>query len=221
MSDRYERLNCHIDALLANRRPPPAAPEDAEEQEVLRLAARLRLLRPTAAQPRPRFLRRLHRRLADTINPRPRLARRPVLLGGASGLLAGALGGLALAVGWRAPGASTPAGALDLTGWAAAGAVSQVPDGGALAFATPALSGYLLRTGTKITALAGLCNHRGCRVDWVADGRQFICACDGATFDQGGQFVEAPYEAAGAPAIPPLTPLAVRVVGDAVYVKQA
>lgn len=218
MSDRYERLNRQIDALLADRRPPPAAPEDAEEQAVQRMAARLRLLRPVAAQPRPRFLRRLQRRLADAINPRPRLGRRPVLLGGAGGLLAGALGGLALAVGRRAP---TPGGALDLTGWAVAGALSKVPDGGALAFATPALSGYLMRTGTKITALSGVCNHRGCRVDWVADGRQFVCACDGATFDQAGQFVEAPYEAAGTPAIPPLTPLAVRIVGDAVYVKRA
>jgi nitrite reductase/ring-hydroxylating ferredoxin subunit len=216
MSDRYDRLNRQIDALLADRAPRPYVAEDAEERATLAMAARLRLLRPGAATPRPRFAARMLRLLANSINPRPALPRRRLLLGSGGGALAGLAAGIALALGLKRrapPSARAP-------GWALVGRLQDVPQSGALAFTTPAFGGYVMRDGDRLTALSAICNHLGCRVQWQPESKQFICPCDGAEFDQAGNYLTTYY---GGPtvALDPLTPLAVRLEGDMVYVKPA
>ena len=228
MSDRYDRLNRHIDDLLADRAPTPFVPEDDEERAALEMAARLRLLRPCAALPRRRFVAALQQRLSRLLDPRPGLARRRVLVGGAGGLAAGLAAGISAAFGLRSAGdratqqlggaAHTP----QLAGWAAVAKQQDVPDGGAVLFSTPAFSGYVLRNGDEITALSAVCSHRGCWVDWQPASKEFVCRCDGAEFDRAGMYVDpAASASAYGPGTPlqPLTRLAVRVEGDVVYVK--
>lgn len=225
MTDRYERLNRHIDALLKDQSPPPFDAEDAEERDVLAMAAQLRLLQPAAPVPRPRFEARMRRLLARVINPRPGLPRRRLLFGGAGTAAAGLLAGLGVAGGLRkvggrvAPPTLGTAAAPTLSGWAAVGRLQDVPQGGALSFTTASFSGYVLRNGDQLSALSAICNHLGCHVQWQPDRKQFVCPCDDAEFDSAGRYLQEAYDSAPPAVLQPLTRLAVRVDGDTLYVK--
>ena len=225
MTDRYERLNQHIDALLKDQSPRPFAAEDADERDVLAMAARLRLLRPVAPVPRPRFQAGMRRLLARAINPRPGLARRKLLFGGAGTAAAGLLAGLGVSLGLRHAGVpmtapiADRAAALALGGWAAVGRLQDLPQGGALAFTTAGLSGYVMRNGDQLSALSAICNHLGCHVQWQPDRKHFVCPCDDAEFDGTGLYLKEDYASAPPVALKPLTRLAVRAEGDTLYVK--
>ncbi|MFI5267463.1 MAG: ubiquinol-cytochrome c reductase iron-sulfur subunit [Chloroflexota bacterium] len=225
MTDRYDRLNRHIDDLLKNRAPRPFLAEDDEERAVLQMAAQLRLLRPDAPAPRQRFRARM-RRLLGAINPHPGLPRRRLLVGGTAAALAGIAAGLGGAVGVRR---LAPAGysasaqrvaASNLAGWAKVGRLQDVPQGGALSFTTAAgLSGYVMRDGDQLSALSAICNHLGCHVQWQPASKQFICPCDEAQFDSTGVYLAEDYAAGPPVALKPLTRLAVRAEGDLLYVQ--
>jgi len=223
--DRYDRLDRHIDRLLANRRPQPYVAEDDEERAVLEMAARLRLLQPGAEAPRRRFAATMYARLRRLINGPKGTSRRRIVVGGLGGLAAGIIAGLGLAHTNRGPLAdlgdrfASPAQALKAAGWAPAGKLQDVPEGGALAFRTSAFSGYIMRKGNQLSALSAICNHMGCHVDWQQESSQFVCPCDGARFDSSGQYQQDAYANAGYGTLQPLTPLAVRKDGDVLYVK--
>lgn len=226
MTDRYDRLNRHIDDLLKDRAPQPFVAEDDEERAALEMATRLRLLRPDAPLPRAHFRARMLRLLTRVINPRPRLARRRLLVGGAAATLAGVAAGFAGALGLRhlepANGATTAqhAAAASSAGWARVGRLQDVPQGGALAFTTAAgLSGYVLRNGDQLSALSAICNHLGCHVQWQPGNKQFICPCDDAQFDSNGRYLAEDYAAGPSVTLKPLTRLAVRAEGDLLYVQ--
>jgi len=224
MTDRYDRLNDYIDALLKDRSPKEVAAEDAEERDVLAMAARLRILQPAAPVPRPRFQARIRRLMARAINPRPALPRRRLLFGGAGAAAAGLLAGLGVSLGLRNAGvrltpATGRAAAPALSGWAAVGRMQDLPQGGALAFTTGGLSGYVMRNGDQLSALSAVCNHLGCHVQWQPGRKQFLCPCDDAEFDSTGLYLQENYAAAPPVALPPLTRLAVRVESDTLYVK--
>jgi cytochrome b6-f complex iron-sulfur subunit len=224
MTDQYERLNESIDALLKDKSPKHFAAEDAEEREVQAMAARLRLLRPAAPIPRPRFQARMRRVLARAINPRPGLPRRRLLFGGAGTAAAGLLAGLGVSFGLRNAGVrlAPPAmgrAAASLSGWAAVGRVQDLPQGGALGFTTAGISGYVMRNGDQLSALSAICNHLGCHVQWQPDRKQFLCPCDDAEFDSTGLYLQENYISAPPVALPPLTRLAVRVESGTLYVK--
>jgi cytochrome b6-f complex iron-sulfur subunit len=225
MTDRYDRLNDYIDALLKDRSPKEVAAEDAEERDVLAMAARLRILQPAAPVPRPRFQARIRRLMARAINPRPALPRRRLLFGGAGTAAAGLLAGLGVSLGLRNAGVRlTPsivgrAAAPALSGWSAVGRMQDLPRGGALAFTAGGLSGYVMRDGDQLSALSAICNHLGCRVQWQPERKQFLCPCDDAEFDSTGLYLQENYAAAPPVALPPLTRLAVRVESDTVFVK--
>ena len=227
MTDRYDRLNRHIDELLKDRAPQPYIAEDDEERAVLEMAARLRLLRPDAPAPRGRFRARMRRLLARAINPRPGLPRRRLLVGSTAAALAGLAAGFGSALGLRhlEPAARMPtaqqAAAPSLAGWAKAGRLQDVPQGGALSFTTDAgLSGYILRNGDQLSALSAICNHLGCHVQWQPANKQFICPCDDAQFDSAGTYLAEDYAAGPPVALKPLTRLAVRAEGDLLYVQR-
>jgi cytochrome b6-f complex iron-sulfur subunit len=224
MTDRSERLNDYIDALLQDKSPDQFAAEDAEERDVLAMAARLRLLRPAATVPRPRFRARMRRLLARAINPRPGLPRRRLLFGGAGTAAAGLLAGLGVSLGLRNAGVRRTPSASDLAarpalgGWAAVGRVRDLPEGGALAFAAAGVSGYVTRNSDQLSALSAICNHLGCHVQWQPERKRFLCPCDDAEFDRSGIYLQEDYAAPPA-TLPPLTRLAVRAEGDTLYVK--
>jgi cytochrome b6-f complex iron-sulfur subunit len=225
VTDRHDRLNRHIDGLLKDTSPPPYPVEDEEERAVLEMAARLRLLHPNAAVPRRRFQARMRRLLARSVNPPGGLPRRRLLLGGAAGLIAGFIAGLGTSLGvgrlessgrWPLTGSLQPSA---LAGWVMAGHVEDVPAGGAFAFGTKGLSGYILRQGNEFSALSAICNHLGCHVQWQPGSKQFVCPCDDSSFDRSGNYLAEDYGAASPVALKPLTRLAVRIEGDVLYVK--
>ncbi|MGI8550798.1 MAG: ubiquinol-cytochrome c reductase iron-sulfur subunit [Dehalococcoidia bacterium] len=225
MTDRYERLNRQIDELLKDRSPRPFVAEDDEERAVLAMAARLHLLRPEAAVPRQHFRTAMRRLLARTINPRPGMPRRRLLFGGAGAAVAGLVVGLGASLGLRHPEngalrsvAARPA-SPSLAGWAAVGRMQDVPPGGALAFTTAELSGYIMRNGDQLSALSAICNHLGCHVQWQPERKHFVCPCDDAEFDGTGVYLPGEYTAAPPTALKPLTRLAVRLDGDTLYIK--
>ena len=224
MTDRYDRLNRHIDALLQDHAPPPFVAQDEEERAALQMAAQLRLLRPGAAAPRQRFAGRMRRLLARSINPRHGLPRRRLLVGGAGTLVGGLVAGFGVAFGLRRAGsaaAPTASGlaASSIGGWAQVGRLQDVPQGGALAFAVSGLSGYVMRNGDQLSALSAICNHLGCHVQWQPASEQFICPCDNAEFDRAGMYLHDGYTAYPTANLKPLTRLAVRLEGDVLYVK--
>jgi len=221
-SPEAERLNAAIDRLLAEQRP--AAPADAAEAELLRVAAVLKSLRPERAEPRPAFLRELAQQVGRA-RGRPRaLSRRAALASGAA-MAAGAAG---FAIGRLAqpptpsPGTSGPVPSPPPTRelqvnngqWFPVGRVSEVPPGTAVPFTAGAVVGHLVNLNGELLALSGVCTHMGCLLRWQAAERTFLCPCHGAIFSARGEFQPrrpGTYQ-------PPLPLLQVRVEADQVYV---
>lgn len=221
MPDKYDRLNRYVDDLLADRSPRPFAAEDLDEREILEMAARLRLLKPGVDQPRPRFLASIYRRMAKVLQRPTGVSRRKFVLGSAGGLVAGVVAGVGLAA---AAGRALLGGRLEVPsrtplpgGWHAVAKLDDVPLGGALSFTIMSSTGYLMRNGDQVSALLAKCNHKGCPVDWNVDTKDFVCRCDDVRFDRAGMYVSS-MDSYAAP-VRPLTRMAVRVLGDTVFVR--
>jgi len=104
-------------------------------------------------------------------------------------------------------------------GWHAIAKLQDIPPGGALAFTVASVHGFLLRNGDQVSALSGICAHLGCAVSWDLPSREFICTCDLARFDRSGMYVSS--RDSYAASVRPLSRMAVRVVGDTVFVRTA
>src|SRR5581483_2399083 len=175
-----ERLNAAIDDLLAERRPATAA--DADEAELVAMAALLKQLRPETAAPRLEYADALGRQLRDARravgHPRP-VSRRGALAAGAAALAAAA-GAAGFAIGKLAePAATAPSGATaqrsgdpsrDLTlvhgEWFPVAREADVPPGTVLAFQAGAIIGHIVNEGGDLRALSAICTHMGCIVGW-------------------------------------------------------
>lgn len=221
MPDKYDRLNRYVGDLLADRSPKPFTAEDAADRAVLEMAARLRLLKPGVDQPRPRFLQSIYRRMARILQQPSGVSRRKVVVGSAGGLVAGLVAGVGLAaatervlVGGRF---AVPSRTSLPGGWHAVAKLDDVPLGGALSFTVGSATGYLMRNGEQVSALLARCNHKGCPVDWSPDTMDFVCRCDDARFDRAGMYVSS-MDSYAEP-VRPLTRMAVRVLGDTVFVR--
>lgn len=68
------------------------------------------------------------------------------------------------------------------------------------------------RDGFK--AFSAVCTHLGCLVKWDGGGKQFLCPCHAAVFDENGQVVSGPPPS-------PLVRYNIKQVGDAVFVSAA
>jgi len=51
---------------------------------------------------------------------------------------------------------------------------------------------FLVRAGSKVTALEGTCRHKGCPINWVAADKKFECPCHGSQYSMTGKVVQGP-----------------------------
>ena len=51
---------------------------------------------------------------------------------------------------------------------------------------------FLVRAGSKVTALEGTCRHKGCPIAWVAGDKKFECPCHGSQYSMTGKVVQGP-----------------------------
>jgi cytochrome b6-f complex iron-sulfur subunit len=193
-----ERLNAAIDSLLAERRPA-VEPGDADEAELLLLAATLKQLRPDAASPRLEYADELGAQLRAARRPRRTpLSRRRVLATGAAASAAVAAGAAGFAIArLTEPRPATPpsqAGGRDpnrdltlVNGeWFSVARLADVPPGTVVAFNAGAVIGHLINDNGNLQALSAICTHMGCILRWQADEREFLCPCHNAIFGPDG-----------------------------------
>jgi cytochrome b6-f complex iron-sulfur subunit len=185
----------YIEDMVRSRRPRRfrAGVEDAD---LARVAIALRAARPGSGAPAEDFVTALHKQLAAELDPpAPRLAPRRVLGGRRALLRVAALAGAA-ATGagiddaltrGTAPGASA-AGTLTPSrgAWLTVAASADLPDGAVRGFTASAVTGFVQRTGGRLSAVSGVCTHQGCRLALAADTARLICPCHGATFGLNG-----------------------------------
>jgi Rieske Fe-S protein len=53
-------------------------------------------------------------------------------------------------------------------------------------FTANAVTGFVQRTGGRLSAVSGVCTHQGCQLALAADTARLICPCHGATFGLNG-----------------------------------
>ena len=71
--------------------------------------------------------------------------------------------------------------------WTEVALVSEVPDGAAVRFSTPAFDGFVVNDGGEIRALSSVCTHMGCTLHFRPDWSDLRCPCHGASFDLAGR----------------------------------
>jgi cytochrome b6-f complex iron-sulfur subunit len=70
------------------------------------------------------------------------------------------------------------------------------------------------QNSSKVIAVSSTCTHKGCEVDWKANGNQFVCPCHGAKFNPDGNVIKGP-------ATRPLTSVKAKIEGNLVLVKSS
>ncbi len=198
----YVRLHAHIEALLANRRPPHPGPLAPDEVEAYQMAALFRAAAPGADQPDPAFAARLRAQLQQaesaasvqgrsSARSRGGFSRRGMLAGGlgaAAALVAGAVIGAEVTRTSPPPTAGTPPLVRDGQGqWVAVADPAAIPLGAVKWFATASIVGYVRHSADGFSALSGVCTHMGCLLQWNGGDRTFDCPCHGGRFTEDGQ----------------------------------
>lgn len=225
-----QEVRRYVEDLLSGRRPRAVHPDDTDA-EMLRAAITLRAARPGAATPGEEFTTTLRRRLAvefgasraaptDRTTAAPR--RRNVLLSAAAAAAAAAGGAAvdhALTAARRAPAPLPPAPAPQALqpnegSWQAVAAADAVPEGGAAAFDTGTVRGFVFRRKGMVYGLSGVCTHQGCVLWLDAPADRLRCPCHLTSFDAQGQAVS--HQLPQAPA--PLPRLQVRENDNAIEV---
>lgn len=119
--------------------------------------------------------------------------------------------GTALAV----PAAAHAQDAKTETKYVPVGKVTDFPAGAVKSVTLPGgKTTYVRRVdanGTAFLALSSVCTHKGCKVDWNGDDKQFVCPCHRGKFDANGVNV-------GGPPPRPLDKFACKVEKDTVLV---
>ncbi|MHB8718243.1 MAG: QcrA and Rieske domain-containing protein [Candidatus Dormibacteria bacterium] len=186
------RLLRHLEAQLRDRRPGPL--DEAADLEAVRIAAALAAERPGAAEPAPRFVEDLARRLRAEVagdSPVPSPDRRRFLAAATATAAAAAVGagaGIGLD---RLRGSSVlppPRARLrpDDGVWVAVAAASDLAPTAVRRFSANGVEGYLVSTAGVVSAVSAICTDQGCVLrDDPAAGR-FVCPCHGATFARDG-----------------------------------
>lgn len=225
-----QELQRYVEDLLAGRRPRAFHPDETEA-DMLRAATTLRAARPGAATAGEEFSTTLRRRLAaefgeSRVAPTERKAaaprRRKVLLGAAAAAAAAAGGAAvdhALSAGPPPPAAAPPSPSPQALqpnegSWQAVAAADAVPEGGAAAFDTGTVRGFVFRRKGIVYGLSGVCTHQGCVLWLDAPAERLRCPCHLTSFDAQGQAVS--HQLPQAPA--PLPRLQVRENDDSIEV---
>lgn len=102
----------------------------------------------------------------------------------------------------------------DDTKYVSVGKVDDFPAGAVKSVSVSGKTAFVRRMDTKGTvflALSSVCTHKGCKVDWNGDDKQFVCPCHRGKFDASGVNV-------GGPPPRPLDKLACKVENGMVMV---
>jgi Rieske Fe-S protein len=210
-------LQRSIEALLADRRPPGRS-LTRDELAALRAAARLRSAHPGANTPSPEFVDALARRLRERPAAIGGRTRRSFLRGAGLAAAAAVVGvagdRVVSAVSGEHP--REPQHAADLVPWGASwtpvttlAALETKP---VLRFTAGAVTGFVVRAGTTISAMSAICTHQGCTLAAAADMSRLVCPCHEQTFALDGRPNPGDYY------LTPLPRIRSRVNGDAVEV---
>jgi nitrite reductase/ring-hydroxylating ferredoxin subunit len=178
------RLDRYVEDVRQHRRPRPFVPTD-DEATTITAAIALSAARPGATVPRPEFVEQLRSRLD---RPAPtRVPRRGVVVGGTVAAGAAVVGAAVdrLAVGSRDTGTIEPNDGQ----WRTVAKSESVPDGGAIAFDTGTLSGFVIRQAGRLEARSGVCTHQGCHLRLNDAERRLDCPCHRTRFAFDGRVI--------------------------------
>jgi Rieske Fe-S protein len=198
MGDDPEQLNEHVEDLLADRQPERTPLADEAALRARQVAAMFRAARPGAGLPTPEFLRHMQQSIEGWVRerhpapPPAKISRRTIITGALGGMAAGVVAVLGVEGALRRPSklpspddATTQ---LVVDGvWTPVMALTALTQGVPTHFAVGAIDGYLMRLGTNVRGLSGVCTHMGCLLNWSTLRTRFECPCHGATFDVQGK----------------------------------
>ena len=224
MGDDPEQLNEHVEDLLADRRPERTPLGDEDALRARQAAAMFRAARPGAGLPTPEFQRRMQQSIESSVRerepapaPTAKLSRRTIISSALGGIAAGVVAVLGIERVLESPSKLPEPGTAQLVvdgRWTPIIALAALAEGVPTHFASGAIEGYLLRLGSTVRGLSGVCTHMGCLLNWSTQRTRFECPCHGATFDISGK--PSGWYTGGT--LRPLPPLQVRVVGSQVEV---
>jgi Rieske Fe-S protein len=199
MNRRTRRAGHLINAIVDGRGVPAGRAPDEEELEAFRVALALRAGRPAADLPTEEFVTRLRQELAAEVDTphvpgRRRAISRRTVLAGAAAAAAGVAGAVAERALLQDGAAQRPVPqALDLDPaqgrWVAVASESDLADGAAHRFETAGLVGFLAQAGTGLTAVSGVCTHRGCLLRGNDATRKLECPCHMSMFGYDGTLI--------------------------------
>jgi cytochrome b6-f complex iron-sulfur subunit len=188
------RLDRYLEAVRADRRPPPFVPTD-DEATMMTAAIALAAARPDGTSPRPAFVEGLRARLD---RPAPtRVPRRGVVIGGSVAAGAAVVGAAVDRLVVNADAAdrhevdATDPGTIGPNDgqWRAVAPSERVPDGGAVAFDTGTVSGFVFRQAGVLSARSGVCSHQGCHLRLNDAERRLDCPCHRTRFGFDGTVI--------------------------------
>src|ERR1700730_3120457 len=184
------------EAMLANQQMPQAKVNDPDDLEAVSTAITLRAARPGADRVDETFVAMLRRRLATEfadVPAAPKLPRRTLLVAASV-----AVAGLTATVAGRsvvAPERQMPAGGptADLVPdgghWPPVIAESELTDGSVHPFTSPSAVGFVVEHAGAVSAVSGICTHRGCLLQLDRAARRLNCPCHRAVFSFDGTLV--------------------------------
>jgi nitrite reductase/ring-hydroxylating ferredoxin subunit len=188
------RLDRYLEAVREDRRPRPFVPTD-DEATTMTAAIALSAARPDGTSPRPEFVEELRARLD---RPAPtRVPRRGVVIGGSvaagAAVVGAAVDRLAVtadATNHGEAGSADPGTIEPNDGqWRAVAASDRVPDGGAVAFDTGTVSGFVFRQAGVLSARSCVCSHQGCHLRLNDAERRLDCPCHRTGFGFDGTVI--------------------------------
>jgi cytochrome b6-f complex iron-sulfur subunit len=191
MTRSTRRVSRHVDALLAERRPPRRAP-DPDDLTALSVAIALCSARPQAGMPDPRFVERLEGRLREQTQGEFRgggeMSRRGLLRAGGLAAAAATAGVVVdRVVAERADTKEPENLAVDGGSWHAVAAADDLPAGRALRFSTGAIEGVVVNRAGEFQAMVAVCTHLGCTLQLDDQRERLSCPCGGAAFGLCGE----------------------------------
>ena len=188
--DRVDRV---VTDLLRGR-PLALRGGDAEERQALIAAARLTAARHAPHRMSPTFRRRLARSLADT--PEPSWITRRSALAAGIGIVAGAAAGGLIGRGLGVtPEPHVAGAAIDpVSGhWVDVAALTDLVEGQGKRVTAGAVSAFVFRRGSSVTAVSSVCSHLPCELWWNGGSSHLDCPCHPASFTSDGKSTNQSY----------------------------
>ena len=192
-------FNRYVDDLLRGRRPKGFAPDDFEAAQI-RTAIDVNATREGADEPRPDFLKDLHRRLAEQMDDEPPVrqlspnwlsANRRQVIVGTSAAATAAVVAVSVDRLFGAGKSDDVEVAQDLVptegAWQRVAASADVREGAMHPFDLGSVVGFVRRVDGRAEGVSGICTHQGCKLWFDAPDDRLRCPCHSTSFSKEGQ----------------------------------